>query len=485
MIPQNKKITIIGGGTAGWVSALTMVRLSDENNLNLTVNLIEPSDIPIIGVGEGTVDSFVDFTERLGVPTLDMVRGTGASFKQGILFKDWDHKGNTYWHPFYSHSMSTADLLDLVPTSNDFNDLFLNVALAKKNKSPFKGEKRVSCGFHFDNSLLGKFFKDYTTKLGVKCIDGKVKDFEIEGEATVKSVLLEDGRKIESDIFIDCSGFRSILIGNKFKIPFSDFSEYLVCNKAIALPEMYQNEAKEIEPYTTCTALNSGWTWRIPIQNRIGNGYVFSDRFISANDAKIELKKHLGPHTEAAESRVINFKVGHYEKVLHGNCLAVGLSSGFIEPLEATGILFITKTLEYFSKYLLGNIDASVVNKYVSDYYISTRDFIFLHYKLTKRNDTNFWKHVASIDYPDTFLNKLEIFKTLMFSKKFDEQKVSDLKKICDPWDIRAYLFVLKGMGFFKEIETKAVDSYLKPFLDELDVISEEHPDNTQFLKAL
>jgi tryptophan 7-halogenase len=485
MIHQNAKFTIIGGGTAGWVSALAIKRFSDQNELNFTVQIIEPSDLPVIGVGEGTVDSFVDFTEKLGVPTLEMVKGTGASFKHGILFRDWEKKGSTYWHPFYSHSLSSKDILEMIPLDNDFNDVFLNVRLAKDSKSPFKGDKRVSCGFHFDNFLLGKFFKDYTSKLGVKCIDAKVADFELESEDRVKAVVLQDGRKIESDFFIDCSGFRSLLLSEKLKTRFIDFSSDLICNKAIALPELYQTKDQPIDPYTTSTALSSGWTWRIPILNRIGNGYVFSDQFISPPDAEKELKDLLGLHTANTEGRLISFKVGHYEKVLRGNCLAVGLASGFIEPLEATGILFITKTLEYFGKYLSGHMTESSINSAVSDYYRSTRDFIFLHYKLTRRQDTPFWKHVSSIKYPDSLREKMELFEKMSKIKKFDDALLEEIKCKCAPWDLRAFMFVLKGMGFYKEVENDSQVDYFLPFLKELKAISEEHPDNSLFLKAL
>lgn len=435
------KIVIVGGGTAGWLSALYCVE-KIKTNYNTEIVIIEPSNLPIIGVGEGTVDSFMDFLEKLNIDLVEFLKETKGSIKHGIHFQDWLMLEKEYWHPFYSNSVSTENILKLTVSNSDFNDLFLNTLLAKNDKTAFSHENRVSAGFHFDSTLVCDYLRKICLNRGVKLIDKVVKDVAFDDKNFVDTVICEDGDKVHGDFFIDCTGFKSLIIGKKYKTPFKSFSKYLICDQALTKQSMHDDQ--NIKAYTISKAQKYGWTWEIPTVNRKGNGYVYSSHFSSDAQVEEDFSKHLGLDLNESEFKKVKFKVGHYEKAFVGNCLAVGLSSGFIEPLEATGLLFVTKSLEVIGEFFKENINETQVNDIIGRYYTTTRDFIFLHYKLTDRTDTEFWKHVQSIEYPESLEKSLVLIRSTLGVQSKD--KVDYLKQELFPWDVRAYLFVLNGM---------------------------------------
>lgn len=437
-----KNIVIMGGGTAGWLSALYCIEKYNKNGVK--VSIIEPSDIPIIGVGEGTVDSFFDFLEDLNVDIKEFIKETRGSVKHGINFVDWLEIGKDYWHPFYFNSPGSLQLVSLACCSKDFNDLFMNTTLAKQNKSCFNPEKRSFAGAHFDSALVCKYLKKICIDRGVELIDNSIESVVLGQEDDyISHLILKNKDTFKADFYIDCSGFKSLLLAKTFKEKFVDFSEHLVCDSALVMRTSHLDD-ENINAFTEAKAQKHGWTWRIPVYDRVGNGYVYSSKISGYDEVAKDFQEHL--NLKDVDFKKVEFKVGFYENVFKGNSVSVGLSSGFIEPLEATGLMFVTRTLNAMDLYISEDKSLAEVNEFVQKLYYSTRDFIFLHYRLSKRNDTKFWKEIKKIPYPISLKTNLNSIITVL--NKTNKESVENLKKILDPWDLRAYLLVLRGMDF-------------------------------------
>lgn len=481
----NYEISIIGGGTAGWLSALYLTQLAKNNAISIKINIVAPSTIPTIGVGEATTDNFIVFLEGLGIDVKDLTRNSNGSYKQAIRFKNWHSLGHEYWHPFYAESTSTKNLFSFLLTNKDFSRLFLNVHLAEKNRSPFDANGiRADGGMHFDNYEISNFLKSICLKENVTLIDSEVREIITSEQKGISKIVLKNDIILESDFFIDATGFKSLLLDQAMKEPFVSFSNYLICDSAQAVQEPYP-EKKIIEPYTSATALSSGWAWRIPTFQRIGSGYVHSSEFLKPEEAEKEFRNHLNLHDKNIKFNSIKFKVGCHERTFAKNTLAVGLASGFIEPLESTGILFITKTLESFGSFLLGKLTQDDVNFITKELYVSTRDFIFLHYRLSQRSDTPFWRRIQELDYPDSVKEKLDLLK--MSVGTLSDEKIQMIKAAVFPWDIRAYLFILKGMNFYENIEKPypELEEIYDEYVHEYHLKAEGYNDNTEALHEL
>lgn len=482
--PKAESIIIIGGGTAGWLSALALSRFSLEQKRNFKITVIEPEEIPTIGVGEATVDSYIGFIEGQGVDLFDMIHKTGASFKQAIRFKHWRGLGEEYWHPFYERSLRHDLLFESLNTAGEFSDLFLNTALARKNKSPYRGANRVASGIHFDNFKMAIYLRQHCLSRGVELVREKVVDFELTSNGHVKSVTLSQGRSETADYFLDCSGFQSILLGRKLQSPYADFSEYLLNNRALAFQVPYGSDKSRLAPYTTAWALSSGWSWIIPLQERVGTGYVFSDNHLSAIQAEQEMRQTFSIPS-GIEARSISIRVGHYKEIFKGNCMGVGLSTGFIEPLESSGIMFITSALEGFLKYLSGEISQEQLNKTMAQSYVATRDFLFLHYKFSQRTDTSYWRDVRQLPFPVTLTEKMERLEE-MKHKPATTETIKFLEQAFKPWDIRSVLCVLVGLGFFPKVdETHPHQALIERAKLKIDLESDLFTDNVTFLEGL
>jgi flavin-dependent dehydrogenase len=481
----NYEISIIGGGTAGWLSALYLTQLAKNNKIEIKIKIVVPSNIPTIGVGEATTDNFIGFLEGLGIDPTELTKNSNGSYKQAIRFLNWQSPGHEYWHPFYAESTSTKNLLSFLLTDKEFSRIFLNVHLAEKNRSPFNAKGvRADGGMHFDNYEIANFLKSICLKENVVVIDSEIKEIVTEEEKGISKIFLKNDMTLESDFFIDATGFRSLLLDGAMKEPFISFSKYLLCDSAQAVQEPYP-EKKIIEPYTTATALSSGWAWRIPTYRRIGSGYVHSSEFLKPADAEKEFRNHLNLHDPMIKFNSVKFRIGCHERTLAKNTLGVGLASGFIEPLESTGILFITKTLESFGGFLLNKLTRDEVNSITKELYISTRDFIFLHYRLSQRNDTPFWRRIQELEYPESVKEKLDILK--MNVGPLSEEKIQMIKDTVFPWDIRAYLFILKGMGFYKDIERPypEMDAIYDEYVATANAKAEAYADNTVALMKI
>ncbi|WP_077341817.1 tryptophan halogenase family protein [Pseudocolwellia agarivorans] len=417
-----KNYVIVGGGTAGWISAAILARTL--HNTEHTITVIESPNIPTIGVGEATIPSIVDMLEFLRIPLKDFILKTNATFKLGIKFVDWKEKNHHYWHqfghignkvdaqPFYQHWLKhqfinpTFELTDFSPA----------IALAKQNKFFIPDPKQPSnlsksaYALHFDASLVAKYLTEYSTALNVKLIQAHVKDTLLDENGNISQLTIDGHESIKGDFFIDCTGQSALLINKALRVGYENWQHYLPVNKAVAA----QSELiTPLSPYTESIAHEHGWRWRIPLQNRTGNGYVYCSDYCSDDEAIGLLKKNV-PNI-ITEPRVISFTTGKRNKVWHKNCLAVGLSSGFLEPLESTSIYLIMKTMLNFVQSLptkeMAEPTINEFNRLIDNEYYNIRDFIILHYCETKRTDSKFWQMWQNLAIPESLKTKLDLFK--------------------------------------------------------------------------
>jgi tryptophan 7-halogenase len=417
-----KKIVIVGGGTAGWIAAATLGNIFKHNDV--LIELVESDEIGIIGVGEATIPPLLATIRSLGIDEVEFIKATQASFKWGIKFEDWRLKGESYFHPFGSIG-STID-------GHDFYQLWLKsqaegdttplmahspeAILSEQGRFflPFKAINTPLAGaqyaLHLDSTLVGKFLREFAENLGVVRTQGRIKKVEQNAIGEIHSVILESGQQIQGDFFIDCSGFRGLLIEQTLNCGYDDWSEYLPCNRAVAVQT---ENIGPTPPYTVSKARDAGWTWRIPLQHRTGNGYVFCDKYCSDEQA-IETLLGAVEGKIIGKPRVIPFVTGIRNKTWHKNCLALGLAQGFLEPLESTAIHLVSKTLAFFVRMFpdrQGNqVQIDEFNRRVRADYEEIRDFLVLHYCTTDRDDTEFWRYCANMAIPDSLQQKINFF---------------------------------------------------------------------------
>ncbi|MDI7776084.1 tryptophan 7-halogenase [Asticcacaulis sp. EMRT-3] len=419
-----RKIVIVGGGTAGWMSAALLSKTLGTQNYDIT--LIESEEIGTVGVGEATVPPMTFFNEVLGVNEDEFVRETNATFKLGIEFVDWQRPGTRYFHPFgvYGSDMDGVS----------FNAFWLR--MAKMGGHPdfgrFNAETvaardmrfdRVAKGgrlpdihyaYHFDATLYAAFLRRYSEKRGLVRVEGKVVKVHQNAEnGYVTSVELEGGRVIAGDLFLDCTGFRGLLIEQTLKTGYEDWTHWLPCDRAAAVP--CETPAGGLTPYVTCTSVEAGWQWRIPLQHRTGNGYVYCSDYISDDEACAKLLSRL-PGKALKDPKILRFVTGYRKKGWNKNVVAIGLASGFLEPLESTSIHFIQTNLSRLVSLMpRTEINEAVIDEYnrlTLGIYENTKDFLVAHYKVTEREDTPFWKHCKYMDIPDSLKARLEIFRS-------------------------------------------------------------------------
>jgi len=423
-----RKIVIVGGGTAGWMTAAPLaLRLANHPTQPCEVILVESPEIGTIGVGEATLPTIRFYNAALGLDGADFVRKTQASFKLGIEFQDWGHVGNRFFHGFGDFGPALAGFgahVHWLRLAQQFNDMpalenwSMPSIMARHGKFVPPNEETpgltdaYSYGFHFDAGLYANYLRDYAMARGTRRIEGMIVDVEQHPESGfVTAVKLRDGRRIEGDLFVDCSGFRGLLIEGALKAGYEDWSDYLPCNSAQAVPCV---SVPSLTPYTRSTAKEAGWIWRIPLQHRTGNGHVYSNGFTSDEQARRVLLDSLDG-APLDEPRQLRFVTGRRRKCWVKNVVAIGLSAGFVEPLESTSINLIEtavgKLLELFPDRDCRPELADEFNRIMGIRYESVRDFIILHYKLTKRDDSEFWRYCANMAIPDSLRHQIELFR--------------------------------------------------------------------------
>lgn len=390
-----KDLIIVGGGTAGLISALYLKKYFPLSN----IKLVKSSSEGIIGVGEGTTEQFYYFTKDLDIDTLDLINKTKATVKIGILFKDWNYLGDTYCHSILNQYKLDNDLGTLevynrfILNSKDpyiLNSEFKEIYL--QNKVPLTSNLKVSNQYHFDTFSLNSYLTDICVKRNITIEDHFIKDVKLDKQGNINSLLTSDNIIINGDFFIDCSGFKRVL-SSKLDTKWQSYNSYLPTNRAITLSTNL-NLDKGIEPYTKSTALSSGWAWKIPTQEKYGNGYVFDSNYIDTDNALNEFNKHLGTNVEKF-AKDVKFEAGKLNKFWEKNCASIGLSGSFVEPLEAQSISFGITQIYLLINYLFSwrhNKEINTkYNKILDEVFENMVSYVQLHY-ITKRTDTPFWK---------------------------------------------------------------------------------------------
>jgi tryptophan halogenase len=390
------------------------------------ITLVESDEIGIVGVGEATVPSIHAFNGILGLDTADFMRACQATFKLGIEFKGWGGINQSYMHPFTPYGLDRARLfpaawmkyarqLNVRGQTTDIDDFNAGSLAARQGKFilPRRGAPSgpLNYAYHFDAALYARYLRGYAEQRGVTRIEGKVTGVTQHPESGfIQSTTLESGQTVAGDFFIDCSGFRGVLIEQALKAGYQDWSHWLPCNRAVAVPS---ENVEPPAPYTRSTADAAGWRWRIPLQHRVGNGYVYAADHLSDDDAEARLLETLDGKA-LAEPRRLRFVTGRRNRVWDRNCLALGLASGFMEPLESTSIHLIQTALlrliRLFPDKRFEPAEISEFNRQTVEEYEDIRDFLITHYKLTDREDTPFWLACRDMDVPDKVTENLELF---------------------------------------------------------------------------
>jgi tryptophan halogenase len=412
------RVVVAGGGTAGWLTAYSLVKRL--GNL-LEITLVESDQIGTVGVGEATIPTMRRFHQFFGVDEREFMRATQATFKLGIVFDNWGAPGESYIHSFgdigQSNWMVEFHQYWLEAHANGFGgsleDYCLELKAAKAGKFAVKvGETPLAYAFHLDATAYAGFLRQKGESLGVRRIEGKISEVSVDPvTGDIQSLQLEQDRQVAGDFFIDCTGFRGLLLGDALDVEYEDWSHWLAADRAFAVQT---TSTEPPAPYTRAIAHSSGWQWRVPLQSRTGNGIVYSSQFCSDDDARETLLGNITGET-ITEPRPLRFKTGRRKNAWHKNCVAIGLSSGFLEPLESTSIHLITTALVRLMK--LFPFSGSMVplaehfNRETRLEWEAVRDFIILHYKQTQRDDSDFWNYYRTMDIPDSLAHRMEIFK--------------------------------------------------------------------------
>jgi tryptophan halogenase len=465
---QIRSIVIVGGGTAGWLTAAYLSRaLNRGPQPTCQITLVEASDIPTIGVGEATIPTLLNTFEFLGMPEQDWMVKCGATFKLAIKFKNWVDRsdGDLFWHPFGLEPVTTGPSISIShywlkrrlqghpePFAASCSEA-VRLCRAKKaprfsRDAPYTG--RVHYAYHLDAGRLATYLKERAKADGVRQVVDRVLDVCLDEQGFISQLITEKNGQLHGELFIDCSGFRGVLINQALGEPFTPYTDSLLCDRAIAISRPYdQGDAYDekrggINPYTTATALGSGWVWHTPLVGRSGNGYVYASAFISPEEAEVEFRQHLGENSaKLVEARQLKMRVGKTRRTWVKNCVSIGLASGFIEPLESTGIYLIEAGLQNlvdcFPDKQFQPAIIEHYNRLMTRQYEEIRDFVVMHYCLSQREDTPFWRaNKYDLDVPPSLQAKLELWQTMWPNnpRRFDGLFV-DFSYIC----------ILAGMG--------------------------------------
>ncbi|HKE92803.1 MAG TPA: tryptophan halogenase family protein, partial [Povalibacter sp.] len=412
-----RKVVIAGGGTAGWLAAAT---LSTYFGKLLDITLVESEEIGTVGVGESTVPPLVAFHGLLGIDEQHFMRECAATFKAGIWFENWGRIGDQYVHPFGRHGEPTW--------LAEFHNFWLH-ARAQGSKVPLgeychewlaavrsrfakRENPRINYAYHFDAALYARYLRRMSEPRGTRRIEGKIKSVRTHPQSGfVEALEMTDGRIVEGDFFVDCTGFRGLLIEGALQTGFEDWSHWLPCNRAVAFQTIVDQPAP---PYTACYAHTAGWRWNIPVQHRVGNGVVYCSRYMSDDEARHRLVTDSGGQP-VREPWLIHIKAGRRHKAWNKNVVAFGLASGFVEPLESTSIhMIMSAAIRLAHLFPFGGIRQSMVDHYnelAKREIEHIRDFVCMHYYCTQRDDSDFWRYCSSMEIPDSLRRRIDMYR--------------------------------------------------------------------------
>ena len=457
-------IVIVGGGTAGWLTACILAKqLNCLTNANLTITLIESPDIPTIGVGEGTVPTMRQTLQLIGVSETDFIRRCDVTFKQSIKFVDWLQTPQNGVHHQYHHlfNLPHAPGFDLTPywllnennKENYATSVSMQEAACQNNLAPKKiTQKEFQCSleyaYHLDALKFSAFLGEHgTTKLGIKHVKATIEEVVLSSAGDITELITNMGDVIKGDFFVDCSGFSARLIAKALAVSFVDKGHQLLVDTAIAIQVPYSDDEQEIPPYTISTAQEAGWIWDIGLSKRRGTGYVYSSKHTSDEKAEKVLRAYIGDEAKGLKARKIPMRIGYREKFWHKNCVALGLAAGFVEPLEATALLLVEATAKLLAEKLPNSTKGlayaeksfNKITQYAWDRVI---DFIKLHYFLSKRTDTSFWlENTQRETVPQSLLDKLDHWRENVPCQ-------SDFFSKYEVFQLENYQYVLYGMEF-------------------------------------
>jgi hypothetical protein len=468
--PKPFHIAILGGGTAGWMAAIYMQHKWQDKNIHIT--LIESPDIGIVGVGEGSTPSLKNFFDDVEIAERDWMPRCNATYKVGIRFDGWSSEPGfeSYRHPFPSQldvysSNGLGQYCHLRRAGFDINphpdQFFIQSHLAEKNFSPLSADNfpfTNSYGYHFDSGLLGQYLSEVAVDRGVTHIQGEVFEVTQNKNGHLESLLFKNNDSLYADFFVDCTGFSGFLIQKKLAVPFKSFSDNLFNDSAVVMPTA---AGEPLRTETISTALSHGWAWDIPLTNRTGNGYVYSSNYCDADAAETELRKKLNCLDSDTEARHLKMKVGRVEKYWSHNCLAVGLSQGFIEPLEATALHIVQVTiLEFMLNFEAGGFTDKNRDKYnqiINNRFEGVRDYIVAHYRINSRTDTAYWRDNANNQsLSDSLIGLLNAWTGGL---KHDIDQEIARQNIGSYFPLDSWRILFSGYGFFPKQPLKAVNS--------------------------
>ena len=419
-------IVIVGGGTAGWMAAAALSRMMKGRKLAIT--LVESEAIGTVGVGEATIPPFVDFQRLLEIDEAEMLAAVQGSFKLGIQFVNWGKLGDSYIHPFgnygyqieglgfhhiWHHFHAMGDNRPIQVFNAETMAAFFG-KFSKTDQMQREDLPPINYAYHINATAYAGFLRRYAEKRGVSRQEGRVEDVKLDAESGfVRSIVLEGGREIGGDFFVDCSGFRGLLIEQALETGYEDWTHWLPCNRAVALP-CNRDDGSPPPPFTRATAHTAGWKWQVPLQHRNGNGHVYCDAYMDADEATDILVRHMAGKP-TAEPNHLRFVTGRRKKFWNKNVIALGLSAGFMEPLESTSIHLIhtgiNKLMALLSLDGINQMQEDSFNRLTAKEYARIRDFLILHYNATERDDTEFWNYCRTMDVPDSLTEKVELFR--------------------------------------------------------------------------
>lgn len=417
-------IVIVGGGSAGWMTAAALSSLLDPRSVKIT--LIESEEIGTVGVGEATIPDIINFNAILGIKETDFLRATNGTFKLGIEFNNWGRLGDTYFHPFGEHGVDMQGIdfhqywmrFQRANPGSSIEEFSLSAVASRAGKfamptnDPRSVLSQLRYAYHFDATAYARFLRDYAEQRGVKRVEGKVVEVNLDGETGfISDVQLEDGSKLIGELFFDCSGFRALLLGDALGVDYEDWAHWLPCDTAQAVA---CERTGDLLPYTKSTAKTAGWQWWIPTQHRTGNGHIYCSSMMDDEAAIDSLLADLdGP--ALGSPRKIRFRTGCRTRFWDKNCIAIGLSGGFLEPLESTSLYLIQEGISKFiSLFPSTDMPTAVRDEYnrqLTQKFEQVRDFIILHYKATERDDSEFWNYCRTMSVPESLTRKIELFR--------------------------------------------------------------------------